>query len=150
MRRALGGVWVTLLLVCINHYDLYAFYALAEVDYRSWWLDHELPLWSYQLCAGISRIADPQAFGLSPFFVLVLLFGSFWGVKLLVLSSLALGVFFTAPLFELFHRHDSGQALDRRIYITLALLFVCGNFFMWHLLVGHVTFSVILLALGLA
>nr|MCS5637324.1 hypothetical protein [Myxococcota bacterium] len=147
---ALAGIGVAALTVFSNHYDWDAFYALAEVDYRSWWVDHELPLWSYQMCAGTSRIADPQAFGLSPLFVLVRVFGSFWGTKLLVLLSLGLGVFFTARILELAHCHGSDQLPKRRLYLTLALLFVFGNYFMWHLMVGHVTFSVMLLALGIA
>ena len=59
VSMALVALCVVLLTVFSNHYDWDAFYALAEVDYRAWWVDHELPLWSYQLCAGISRIADP-------------------------------------------------------------------------------------------
>ncbi len=149
VSMALAALCVVLLTVFSNHYDWDAFYALAEVDYRAWWVDHELPLWSYQLCAGISRIADPQAFGLSPLFIWVLIFGSFWGLKLLVLSSLALGVFFTARLMELVHRHASEQSLPGRLYVTLAMLFVFGNYFMWHLLVGHVTFGVMSLAVGI-
>lgn len=145
----LACAFVAGLVVFSNHHDWNAFYALSEVDRRSWLVDHELPLWTYQLCAGTSRIADPQAFGLSPFFVLVLAFGSVWGVKLQVLVSWALGLFFTARTFELCHRSETGPGWPRAEYVALAMLFVCGNYFVWHLLVGHMTFSVMLLGLGI-
>jgi len=93
--------FVTWLVVLSNHYDWDVFYALNEVDRRSWLIDHEIPLWTYQLCAGMSRLGDPQAFGTSPLFVLVLLFGSFWGTKLWVIASMLIAVCCAARLFEL-------------------------------------------------
>lgn len=154
-RRALHAAIVVTcaltayLVVYSNFYDWDAFYALNEVDRRSWLEDFEAPLWTYQLCGGMSRIADPQAFGLSPLFVVVLAFGSVWGSKLWVLLSLALGAFFAARIFERFHAPASGAGEQRSAYVVLGMLFVLGNYFVWHLLVGHLTFSVVLLGLGI-
>jgi hypothetical protein len=60
-----------------NQFDWDYFFTTAEVDLRAWLADHELPLWSYQFCGGVTRIGDPQAFGLSPLFLPVFLFGSY-------------------------------------------------------------------------
>jgi hypothetical protein len=90
---ALAGVllaFIAAVLLC-NAYDWDYFFSVNEVDRRAWLLDHRLPLWSYQFCAGVTRIGDSQAFGLSPLFLLVLLFGSFWGTKLIVLASALAG-----------------------------------------------------------
>jgi hypothetical protein len=133
--------FVALLVVFSNHYDWDVFYALNEVDRRAWLIDRELPLWTYQLCGGMSRIADPQAFGLSPLFVLVLAFGSFWGNKLWVLASLGIGVYFAAKLFELCGNPERERPGPWTPHLVPAALFVFGNYFMWHLLVGHFTFA---------
>jgi hypothetical protein len=141
------AAFVALLVLFSNHLDWDVFFTLSEVERRAWLLDHELPRWTYQLCGGMTRAGDPQAFGLSPLFLLVLAFGSFWGNKLVVLLSLAAGWFFTARILE--HFHAPAPAVPRAPYAVLAALFVFGNYFMWHLLVGHLTFTSLLLALGI-
>jgi hypothetical protein len=135
--------------VLSNDFDWDIFLSFNEVDRRAWLLDQRAPLWSYQLCAGVTRIGDPQAFGLSPLFVLVLLFGSFWGTKLSVLASAGAGVYFTARLLALFAAPDARAALPRASLLTLAVLFVTSNFFLWHLLVGHFTFVSFFFGLGI-
>lgn len=139
------GVFVIL----CNGSDWDAFLSFSEVDRRSWVLDHRPPLWSYQFCAGVTRIGDPQAFGLSPLFLLVILFGSFWGTKLAVLASAGVGVYFTTRLLALFANFGAGARAPHSALLTLATLFVTGNFFLWHLLVGHFTFISFFFGLGI-
>jgi hypothetical protein len=135
-------------LLC-NGYDWDLFLSLNEVDRRSWLLDLRPPLWSYQLCAGVTRIGDPQSFGVSPLFVLVLLFGSFWGSKLAALVSAAAGTYFMARLLALLAESERGARLPPTACVTLACLFVTGNFFLWHLLVGHFNFISFYFGLGI-
>ena len=72
-------------IICMsNQLDWDYFYTTAEADLRSLLVYGELPLWSYQFCAGVTRIGDPQALSLSPLFLFVLLaveFSSFLQVK---------------------------------------------------------------------
>ena len=124
-------------------------FSFNEVDRRSWVLDHRAPVWSYQLCAGVTRIGDPQAFGLSPLFLLVILFGSFWGTKLAVVFSAGAGVYFTTRILALFADFGARTPAPRAQLLTLAALFVTSNFFLWHLLVGHFTFISFFFGLGI-
>jgi len=135
--------------VFCNWFDWDLFLSFSEVDRRSWLLDGEPPRWSYQLCSGISRIGDPQSFALSPLFLVVLLFGTFWGSKLAAIFSIAFGLYASAALFELLAGGPGGLRISRVSLYTLALLFVASNFFLWHLLVGHLNFINFYFALGI-
>jgi hypothetical protein len=135
--------------VLANDFDWDLFFSFHEVDRRSWVLDHRPPLWSYQLCAGTTRIGDPQAFGLSPLFALVLLFGPFWGSKLAVLLSLAIGLAFATRLLALFAGEPAGQGGASPATLTLATLLLTSNYFVWHLLFGHFSFVSYCFGLGI-
>jgi len=153
-RILVGGQVAILLLVCAfitfsNFFDWDFFLSFNEVDRRSWLDDHAFPRWSYQMCSGVTRIADPQSLGLSPLFALVLVFGTFAGTKLAVVVSLVYGVYATVSLLRLFARRDDGSEIDATTLVTLSLLFVCGNFFVWHLMVGHLTFITFFFGLGI-
>lgn len=148
------GVGSTLLLfgVCVllsNGFDWDVFLGFNEVDRRAWVLDHRPPLWSYQLCAGITRVGDPQAFGLSPLFLLVVLFGAFFGTKLAMLVAAAVGIFFTTRLLALFADVDGEPRVPHAALLTLATVFVTSNYFVWHLLVGHFNFVSFFFGLGI-
>ena len=135
--------------ILCNGFDWDVFLSFSEVDRRSWALDYRAPLWSYQLCAGVNRIGDPQAFGLSPLFLVVILFGSFWGTKLALLVSAAAGMYFTTRLLALFGEPAARGTVPRAPLLTLAALFITSNFFLWHLLVGHFTFVSFFFGLGI-
>ena len=139
----------TLMLFFSSSGDWDYFFSTAEADRRSWVIDHQPPLWSYQFCAGVTRSGDPQSFGLSPLFLPVLAAGPFWGLKLMVLISLLIGYGAFCALFS--------QLLGRparigdRIWIrSCALSFLFGNFFLWHLIVGQITVVLIPLVLAIA
>lgn len=153
MKDRVGGAWRAipwlflacaacfLLLVNVGDWDY--FLTALEVDRRAWILDHELPLWSYQLCGGVTRIGDPQSYGLSPLFAPVLAFGSLWGGKLLVLGLWVLGYHYLRCLLR-------QLGADGRVATGLSLLFFSSNFFLWHLGMGHSNFALLALALMLA
>jgi hypothetical protein len=132
------------LLVGSNQLDWDQFLSFFEVDRRAWLIDHAPPRWSYQLCAGASRLGDPQAFGLSPLFLPVLLLGTFWGSKILALASVVVGwLALRAALGLLF------PVLSASLRGALALFFVFGDYFLWHLHAGHLTFALVPLSLTL-
>ncbi len=128
---------LALLLVTSHQVDWDYFYTNLEVDLQSWFLDHDLPLWSYSFCGGSPRISDPQAFGLSPVFIPVLIFGSVIGAKIIYFGLTIIGYF--SLRFIICSITDT----DKRIASYLSLYYVLGYFFIWHARVGHITFATI-------
>ncbi|MDP7040201.1 MAG: hypothetical protein QGI45_13660, partial [Myxococcota bacterium] len=158
--RSLEHVWITLpflffalLLIFSNFHDWDYYRAPAEAERRAWLSDGALPLWSYQICGGLTRIGDPDSFGLSPSFIFVLLFGSLWGPKLIMLLHCLVGFIFSRRLFSemptWFKLEDHPQDENKPLGTTIALAFTFGNYFVWHLHVGHLNFSATYLALAL-
>jgi hypothetical protein len=139
----------SLLAVAANRHDWDHFLTSMEVDRRGWLVDREPPLWSYQFCGGVSRIGDPQTYGLSPLFLVVLLLGSFWGAKVALLLSAAVGLYYTKKLIELFAMEGAGTRPADTFCYALAALFILNNHYLWHLLVGHYTFSTEFYGLGI-
>ena len=138
--------------VVSNDFDWDHFLAAAEVDLRAWLVDHEAPLWSYQLCGGVTRLGDPQASGLSPLFAVVLVFGAFWGLKLTVFGLALAGQVALARMLEVVARPSTpGRPgpVTRGLLRSLSAAYVLGNFFLWHAHHGHVTFALGHLALVL-
>lgn len=136
-----------------NYMDWDHFFTSAETDWHSWMIDHQLPLWSNQYCGGVTRLGDPQAFSLSLFFLPVLIFGPFWGLKLLMLFTSMIGFAFQRNLLKLFlklYKKTSELNLEEKNLITLlSLSFVFGNYFLHHLHSGHVGFVFMYLIPGL-
>lgn len=136
-----------------NHMDWDHFFTSAEADWHSWMIDHQLPLWSNQYCGGVTRLGDPQAFSLSLFFLPVLIFGPFWGLKILMLLASALGFAFQRNLLRLFlkiYKKTSELTLgERNLTALLSLSFVFGNYFLHHLHSGHVGFVFMYLIPGI-
>ena len=59
----------------------------------------QFPLWNPYHCGGTAVLANPQSTFLSPFFILVLLFGEIYGLKLQIFLALfigMLGMYFTS------------------------------------------------------
>jgi hypothetical protein len=139
----------SLLAVAANRLDWDHFLTSMEVDRRGWLVDAELPLWSYQFCGGTTRIGDPQTYGLSPLFLVVLLLGSFWGAKVALLLSALVGLYYTKRLIELVATEEAGPKPPDVLCYALASLFILNNHYLWHLLVGHYTFSTEFYGLGI-
>ena len=138
-----------LLLVILvrNGGDWDAYTAQIELDRRAWIFDHAPPLWSYQYCGGLSRIGDPQSFGLSPVFLLILLFGSAWGSKIIFFLNCCLGYFFITKLLSLITRKKNGPT--EIALSSLACLFLLGDWLLWRISVWHFTFSFSLVSIGI-
>lgn len=130
-------------ILAVSHrFDWDYFYTAFEADLQSWILHHAPPFWSYSFCAGSPRIADPQAFGLSPLFVFALLFGPVLGAKLLYLGLTVLGY------FSLKYLLSNLTGAKNTLVSYLSLYFVLGFYFFWHAHIGNVTFALIHLWLG--
>lgn len=125
------------LLIFSNNFDWDFFFSTLEIDLRSWFVDGKLPLWSYQMCAGVTRWGDPQSFGLSPLFVIPMIFGSFWGAKALWLVSACVGFIYLRKLLVFVIAKDDSHVLATAVSLT----FIFGNHFLWHAQVGHLTFA---------
>lgn len=130
-----------------NSYDWDYVFSFGEVDRRSWLLDFTPPLWTYQLCGGVTRIGDPNSFGLSPLFSFVLVFGSFWGVKILVIFLMALGYLSMVRLLN--YMTPGADEESQSAHRALAFSFFTSGFFLWHLGHGHVTFPLLALSVAL-
>lgn len=135
-------LFFAIILVRSNHFDWDHFLSFFEVERRSWLLNFEPPLWSYQACGGSSRIGDPQAFGLSPLFIFILVFGSFWGSKILSLFCAAVAYFSIPKILSLLFQNKS----QTRAFRALGVFFIFGSYFLWHLHTGQITFGLSLFA----
>lgn len=133
----------TLIILWSNGQDWDHFFSTAEADIRSWLVYHEVPLWSYQFCAGVTRLGDPQALSLSPLFIFHLFFGPILGHKFMIIALTALGIYFGKKILELFFD------LQESILWGISTLTLTSNFFIWHMIAGHVTFSLFSLGLGI-
>lgn len=137
----LSFVLLTLIILMSNQLDWDYFYTTAETDLRSLLVFGELPFWSYQFCAGVTRLGDPQALSLSPLFLFHLLFGPVWGTKIMMIALFAVGAYFLKKLLELFFDLNEGHLW------AFSLCALTSNFFVWHSIAGHVTFSFFNLAI---
>jgi hypothetical protein len=127
-----------------NYFDWDFFYSTFEVDLRSWLLDLKPPIWSYQFCGGVTRIGDPQAFGMSPLIILNILFGSFWGAKMQVILASLVGFVYFIKITNLFQK-SLNIFNDDNSFITnsIAIFYVFSNLYLWQSHHGHVTFLLI-------
>lgn len=108
-------------------------------DYSSIWHFKELPLWSFQQCAGGTRIGDPQALGLSPLFITILILGPIWGAKI---NAILLTIFgylgLNKLIFLIYHSND--KAPFKHSISFICFIFLVSNFFLWHHAVGFANF----------
>jgi hypothetical protein len=140
VRISIGVVFALFsgLMLFSNAYDWDFFLTHFEVERRGWIWDKTIPLWSYQICGGITRIGDPQSFAFSPVFLPVLLLGSFWGAKAIVLLTMAIGWIYLSKFLCLLGLSKVPQG--KTVSEALSAFFLSGNFFLWHLYAGHLTF----------
>jgi hypothetical protein len=139
----LGSLFFFVLITLTNSHDWDSILSENAVDWYSWVVSGELPLWSYQLCAGSSRWGNPQSYGLSPLISFFLVFGVYWGGKVVLLALFFMGFYFAKKILEIFY--DQNEFLNT----ALALSFVLGNAFLWHFAVGNIYFSHQYIALGI-
>ncbi len=93
----------------------------------------QFPLWNAHYCGGTPLLANPQSPFLSPFFLLVLLFGAVAGLKLQIISYLLLGLFGTF----LAARESKAAPIPASL---AAVIFMLSSWFALRVRVGHTTF----------
>lgn len=94
---------------------------------------HQFPLWTPYYCGGNPLLANPQSAFLSPFFSLVLLFGSVVGLKLEAVAYLALGLAGTFLAARRLGCSNPASALASAV-------FMFSSWFTVRVVVGHTTF----------
>src|SRR5438132_2244211 len=136
-----------------NDVDWDQYFTGAAVDWIGWKTERTPPLWSYFFCGGVTRIADPQAFGLSPLFVLVLLLGPIWGTKAIQGTLFLAGFLFSRQLGLWMLRHPTSavENEDARKFVasSVAWMIVLSGYMLWRSIVGHYTAYPMYLILGL-
>ncbi len=144
-------LWFAYILIFSNYWDWDQQLSLLEIERRSWINDFHWPLWSYQLCGGVSRAGDPQSYGLSPLFLIPLIFGSFIGSKILVFFSSILGFWYLRKLLLLlgyWWLPNNDSSSKNYVATTLSLLTVFQNYFLWNFFAGHLVYLNVYLSFG--
>lgn len=120
----------------INNWGLYDwdqhlfYHGSARISLLSF---NEFPLWTPYYCGGNLLLANPQSPFLSPFFLLVLLFGAVAGLKLEALIYLAVGLLGTFLVAR-------KLSCSRPASVFAAAVFMLGSWFAARVAVGHTTF----------
>src|SRR5262249_20205322 len=131
------------LIVLANIADWDQYFAGAAVDWIGWTTEHRPPLWSYLFCGGVPRVGDPQAFGLSPVFALVLWFGPLWGTKAIQLLLLVVGYVLSRKLVRCVLDDPPGTigGGEQRGFIiaSIALILTTSSYMIWRGIIGHYT-----------
>ncbi|MFH1848945.1 MAG: hypothetical protein ABH879_02040 [archaeon] len=65
---------------------------MTEVPRRTILEYHQMPLWNPYYCGGNLMLANPQSAFLSPLFALIVMFGTVYGLKLLILIHMIIGL----------------------------------------------------------
>ncbi len=136
------SVWIWLVLV-EQQFDWELFASMGLADLAGWIHERRIPTWSYLLCGGAPRLADPQSFAASPLFIVIYLFGPILGTKVLCLLSMVVGLWSLIAILSLWDEHiEPERRLATFEKAALAGLFFLSEFFLWRLVVGHMTFIV--------
>jgi len=93
----------------------------------------QFPLWNAHYCGGNPLLANPQSAFLSPFFLLVLLFGAVAGLKLQAILYMFFGLFGTFLLAKKLGITPIPSALA-------AVAFMLSSWYAVRVVVGHTTF----------
>jgi hypothetical protein len=115
------------------HRDWIYFHTMAAVSRESLFGFSTVPLWNSFTCGGIEHLGNPQTAFLSPLYVLILVFGVSYGLKLFIVAHLAAGAVGAVFLGREIGLRWGGQAV-------FATFLIGCSFFPWHVHAGHVTF----------
>lgn len=117
-----------------GRYDWRYFETMTEMARRAVVFYHQVPLWNPYSCGGEVGLANPQSMEGAPTFLLVLLLGTPWGLKVSMALYLVLALFGTA-------------ALGRRLGLLplpswiAATSFALSGYLAMHLAAGHINFA---------
>lgn len=131
-------------------WDFYITGTSAEVS--AWITELRPPLWSYQICGGISFIADPNRIGVSPLIIFHLLFGPILGWKILIVVLFVTGFYFCFRSCELIlSAGPNGVGVPRRsIALLLSFYAVAAECYTMCLHSGIIIELLVFLNFGLA
>ena len=121
--------------MCSSFRDWDLGYTLLEIDLRALMENFRLPTWSYQYCGGLTRSGDVNSQAESPWFILPLVFGSYWGVKLLAPVGMTTSVYFLNRFLEKILGWSFKDAM------IFSVLFSLNGFWLLHFVHGHVGYS---------
>ena len=114
-------------------YDWRYFESTMEAARRSVVWFHEVPLYNPWMCGGEPQLANPQSVAGSPAFLLVVIFGTAVGAKLMVLLFVAAGL-------DGIYRLARHSGLSEQAAIGSAVTFGLSGWVAAHFSVGHVSF----------
>jgi hypothetical protein len=142
-RRDLAALWALAIVataVIFRHpswlaggYDWRYFESSMEAARRSIVWFHELPLYNPYMCGGEPQLANPQSVAGSPAFLLVALFGTAVGEKLMFVLFVGLGL-------DGCYRLARHLGIDRVGAASAAIVFGLSGWVVAHFGVGHVSF----------
>jgi hypothetical protein len=114
--------------------DWELFVTMAAVPAKTILHFHQFPFWNPYLGGGNILFAHPEVGVLSPFFLLILLFGPIAGLKLMILAAYFLGFLGT----YLFSRT---LGLSRYSSYLVAFAYFGSTYFGSHFSIGHIPFT---------
>ena len=114
-------------------YDWRYFESAMEAARRSVVWFHEAPLYNPWMCGGEAQLANPQSIAGSPAFLLVVLFGTAVGVKLMMVLFVAVGL-------DGMYRLARQSGLSAEAAVGSALTFGLSGWVVAHFSIGHVSF----------
>ncbi len=94
---------------------------------------HTFPLHDPYTCGGVDILANPQSYIFSPLILFNFIFSPYWGNVFSLMFCAILGGFGMIKLLNLF-------AVERKLSIIGALIFLSCNWFGMHFLEGHIAF----------
>jgi len=126
--------WLLFATIC-SGYDWDLGYTILEIDLRTFWEKISFPTWSYQYCGGISRSGDVNSIAESPWFVLPVAFGAFWGYKLIAPLAFAVSIFYLNDFLMRYLNYT------RKESYLFSGLFSLNSFWIMHVVHGHAGYS---------
>ena len=114
-------------------FDFRYFESAMEAARRSIVWFHEAPLYNPWMCGGEAQLANPQSVAGSPAFLLVVLFGTAVGVKLMMVLFVAVGL-------DGMYRLARQSRLSPEAALASALSFGLSGWVVAHFAIGHVSF----------
>ncbi|MEO6950294.1 MAG: hypothetical protein ABI321_00670 [Polyangia bacterium] len=114
-------------------YDFRYFESAMEAARRNIAWFHQAPLYDPWMCGGEAQLANPQSIAGSPAFLLVVLFGTAVGTKLMMVLFIALGL-------DGMYRLARQSGLGGEASLASALTFGLSGWVVAHFAIGHVSF----------
>jgi hypothetical protein len=116
----------------VGDWELFA--TMAAVPERTVLHYHQFPFWNPYIGGGNILFAHPEVGILSPFFLLILLFGAVGGIKIQMLISYFLGFWGTYLL-------SKKLGISQMASYLVAFVYFGSSYFALHFAIGHVPFT---------